>query len=93
MRLEPFDNGRFLISSGGPWYLFDIMENNGMGWCSCEDHTLRCQPRIDKKEPGRKRCKHGRWLWEVIKTYNARTNYEGQKTNQASLQVTSKTTG
>ncbi len=59
MFLRMYDNGRFLVSSlGYDWYLVDLNENKGKGWCACDDFEKRCQPRINKKEAGRRSCKH-----------------------------------
>lgn len=68
MVLEPYDIGTFLVSSDGiNFYLVDPEENNGWGFCGCWDWENRCGPKISKKEPGRKICKHVRWVREVLK--------------------------
>lgn len=71
MKLVPYDQNRYLVSSGGDYYLVDLEENKGKGRCGCEDFCIRCQPKIDNKESGRRSCKHLSWLKEVMKTYNA----------------------
>lgn len=89
MKIQEYDHGRFLIESdSGEEYLVDILENKGIGWCSCLGF-LHCQKRIEKKLPGSKRCRHLRWLYEVLKTVKERerTNeHETTKTNQEDFQ-------
>lgn len=85
MKIQSFEIGRFLIESdSGQEYLVDILENKGIGWCGCKDHETRCQPRIDAKLPGRKRCKHLKWLYEVLKMVKerSRTNEHENAENQ-----------
>jgi len=41
-----------------PFYLVDLEENNGRGWCNCRDFEMRHGPRINAGEPGEHKCKH-----------------------------------
>lgn len=49
---------RFYVSAsdGNHEYLVDLLENHGIGRCSCTDHGTRRQPRIKNGE--RCYCKH-----------------------------------
>lgn len=56
---------RYLVRSwtGHNHYLVDLDENNGQGWCGCEDHEFRRQPLIERGyRPGP--CKHVRMALE-----------------------------
>lgn len=43
---------------GDPFYLVDLEENEGNGWCNCRDFEIRHGPKIAAGEPGEHKCKH-----------------------------------
>lgn len=57
----PFDPPfRFLVDSTtrNIRHLVDISANGGFGQCTCEHHSFRCQPEIDRGAKPAKRCPH-----------------------------------